>query len=332
MRQTALAAAIAFVAGLASSSTGWAQANELRIAKQFGLGYLQLIVAQDRELMEKHAKAAGLGDVKVTWATFRSSDVMNDALISGNVDYVCLGIPGLATIWARTRGSIDVRGVAGLNALPLTLTSRNPAIKSIRDFTDKDRIALPAVKVSMQAIMLQMAAAKEWGDSAFAKLDHLTVQMSHPDGTAQMLSPGGEITSHFTSLPFSNRQLATPGIHKVLTSTDIVGGKLSFNIIAATSKFRNANPKLHAVFLAGMADATAQINADRRSAAETYARVTGDKTPVAELEAMIADPDNEYTIRPFNVLPMIEFMHKTGAIKVKPANMGELMFPDAPAS
>ena len=65
-----------------------AEANELRVAKQFGLGYLQFVMMDDMKLVEKHAKAAGLGDVKVSWNTFRSSDVMNDALISGTVDTI----------------------------------------------------------------------------------------------------------------------------------------------------------------------------------------------------------------------------------------------------
>src|SRR5690348_12639605 len=81
-----------------------AEVKEVRAAKQYGLGYLQLVIMEDQKLIEKQAKAAGLGDVTATWSTFRSSDVMNDALLSGSVDFVSLGVPGLATIWAKTRG------------------------------------------------------------------------------------------------------------------------------------------------------------------------------------------------------------------------------------
>src|SRR5919197_1026278 len=140
-----LIAAIVLAACLASSGAAHAEASVVRVAKQFGIGYMQYMVMQEQKLIEKHAKAAGL-DVTTEWATFRSSDVMNDALISGSVDFVCLGLPGIATIWARTRGNIDVRACAGLNALPLYLLTRNPAVQSLRDFTDRDRIALPAVR------------------------------------------------------------------------------------------------------------------------------------------------------------------------------------------
>jgi NitT/TauT family transport system substrate-binding protein len=51
-----------------------AEQGELRVAKQYGLGYLQMMVLEDLKIVEKNAAAAGLGDIKVTWATFRSSD------------------------------------------------------------------------------------------------------------------------------------------------------------------------------------------------------------------------------------------------------------------
>src|SRR5205085_11052770 len=142
---------------------------------------------------------------------------------------------------------------------PNFLNTRNPAIKAITDFTDKDRIALPAVKVAFQALALQMAAAKQWGPANFTKLDHLTVSMAHPDGMAALLSGGGEITSHYTSAPFQYRELAQPGIHKVLDSYQALGGAYTFNVVSTTAKFRAANPKLYAAFLAALGDATEGI-------------------------------------------------------------------------
>ena len=91
-------AALAGLGLLAVAGSGSAEVKEVHAAKQYGLGYMQLVLMEDGKLVEKHAKAMGLGDVPVTWATFRSSDVMNDALISGQVDFVSLGVPGLATI------------------------------------------------------------------------------------------------------------------------------------------------------------------------------------------------------------------------------------------
>jgi NitT/TauT family transport system substrate-binding protein len=322
-----LAAMVAALCALLFSALpAHAEQSELRVAKQYGLGYLQMMVLEDQKIVEKNAVAAGLGEVKVTWATFRSSDVMNDALLSGSVDFVCLGIPGLATIWGKTKGGLEVKAASGFNFLPLQLNTRNAGIKSLRDLTDKDKIALPAVKVSMQAIILQMAAAQTFGDADYAKLDALTVSMAHPDAMATFLSGGGEINNHFTSPPFIQKELEKAGITKVLNSVDVLGGPISFNVVATTSKFYNENPRLYAVFMKSLAEATEFINRDKRSAAEIYIKMTKDKSPVDDILKIINDPQIEYSLTPSNTMKMIDFMHKTGAIKVKPASWKELFF------
>ena len=156
------------------------------------MGYLQFNLMENHQLLEKHAKAAGIPEIKVVWATFNSPAAMNDALLSGSVDIVSGGVPGLLTIWARTRGTPNaVKGVTTFSSQPILLNTRNPNVKSIADFTDQDKIAVPAVKISLQAMMLQMAAAKQWGQVNFAKLDPLTVGMSPPDSTIALLSEFG---------------------------------------------------------------------------------------------------------------------------------------------
>jgi NitT/TauT family transport system substrate-binding protein len=305
-----------------------AEQSELRVAKQYGLGYLQMMVMEDQKIIEKNAKAAGIADLKITWATFRSSDVMNDALISGSVDFVCLGIPGIATIWAKTRGGQEVKGVSGLNYVPLVLNTRSPNIKSLRDFTEKDKIALPAVKVSNQAVVLEMAAAQMFGEANYAKLDGLTVSMSHPDALAAFLSGAGEINNHFTSPPYAQKELDRPGITKVLNSVDVLGGPISFNVVGATTKFYTENPKLYAVFAKSLEEATEFINRDKRGAAEIYLRVSHDKSSVEDILKVINDPQMEYSLLPKNVLKIVDFMYRTGAIKVKPASWKDLFFPN----
>jgi NitT/TauT family transport system substrate-binding protein len=325
-----------FVAALAgaavlclSTADALADAKELRVAKQFGLGYLQFYVLEDQKLIEKHARSAGLGEIAVSWSQFRSSDVMNDALISGSVDFVSLGVPGIVTIWAKTRGNIDVRGVSGLNQLPLFLLTRNPNVKSLKDFTDKDRIALPAVKVSMQAMLLQMAAAKEFGDANVTRYDALTISMAHPDATAAMLGGAGEITANFSSAPFQFRQLKDPRIRKLSSSTEILGGDSSFNVLATTAKFRTENSRLYAAFLSALEEATQRINADKKWAAELYLRAANDKTPLEEMLAMMNDPSIAFTLKVQGIQPFVDFMHRTGAIRVKAERWQDLFFPDA---
>src|SRR5499433_3028735 len=322
-------AAVAALAAALCPQNANAEASTLRVAKQFGVAYMQFMVMEDQKMIEKHAKAAGLGDITVEFNQFRSSDVMNDALISGSVDFVSLGIPGLITIWSKTKGTIDVKAVSGLNVSPLMLLVRDPAIKSLRDFKDNHKIAMPAVKVSMQAIMLQMAAAKEFGDAKFNALDHLTVSMAHPDATAAMLGGPSEVVANFSSSPFQYRQLKNPNVRRLLTSTDYFNSGLSFNVIATTGKFRSQNPKLYGVFLAALKEATEFINADKKRAAEIYLKASGDKMPVDELAGILDDPAIRYTMRLEGIGPFVDFMAKTGTLKSPPASWRDMFFPEA---
>src|SRR5512146_3103753 len=173
----------ALLAGMlaASSAAARAEMSEINVAQQYGISYLPLMIMEDQKLIEKHAKAAGL-DVKVGWAKFAGGNVMNDAILSGSLQFASGGVAPLVTLWSRTRGNpLDVRAVAAIDSMPLYLNTRNPNVKTLKDFTDKDKIALPAVKVSIQAITLQMAAEKAFGPGQQGKLDPLTVTLSHPD-------------------------------------------------------------------------------------------------------------------------------------------------------
>jgi NitT/TauT family transport system substrate-binding protein len=212
--------------------------------------------------------------------------------------------------------------------MPLYLNTRNPSVKTIKDFTEKDRIALPAVKVSIQAVTLQMAAEKAFGEGQQGKLDALTVSLSHPDAQVALLSGASEITAHFGSPPFQYQQLEKPGIHTVLNSYDVLGGPATFNVVWTTSKFRSENPKLYDAFVKALDEATAIINKDKKAAAEAYLRISKDKDTVTDILAMLNDPAIVYTTTPQNVMKYVDFMNKIGSIKVKPDSWKDLFFPN----
>src|ERR1700712_3800043 len=167
--------------------------GQIRIAEQFGVVYLLLNVAQDQKLIEKHAKAAGV-DAKVEWIKLSGGSAVNDALLSGNIEIAGAGGGPRLTLWDRTKGKQNVKGVASLGNFPYYLVSNNPNVKSIADFTDKDRIALPAVGVSVQSRFLQLASAKLWGDADYARLDKYTVNLPHPDASTAIKTGGTELT------------------------------------------------------------------------------------------------------------------------------------------
>src|SRR5450432_2776956 len=90
-------AAMALAAGPARAET-----SEVRAAQQFGLSYLALMIMEDSKLIEKQAQAAGLGEIKVTWAKLGGPGAMNDALLSGSLDFGTGGVPSLITLRSKT--------------------------------------------------------------------------------------------------------------------------------------------------------------------------------------------------------------------------------------
>jgi NitT/TauT family transport system substrate-binding protein len=316
---------------LSAAAASHAEVSELKIAGQYGISYLPLMVMEEQKLVEKYAKEAGVPNLKVTWAKFAGGNVMNDALLSESLHFAAGGVAPMVTLWAKTRGSYDIKAVAALNSMPLYLNTRNPKVKSIKDFTEKDKIALPAAKVSIQAVTLQMAAEQAYGAGQQGKLDALTVSMSHPDAQAAILSNSSEITGHFSSPPFQYQQLEKPEIHTVLNSYDVLGGPATFNLVWTTSKFRNENPKVYAAFVKALDESMAMINRDKRWAAQTYLRLSRDKDSVDDILKMLNDPNVKYTTTPQNVGKYVDFMQKIGSIKAKPESWKDLFFPNAHA-
>ena len=204
--------------------------------------------------------------------------------------------------------------------------TRNPAIKSIKDFGEKDRIVVSGVKVSTQAVVLQMAAAKEWGLKEHDKLDKLTVAMPLSDSMALMLSGKGEVTGDFTVPPFSYRELKA-GMKPVIDTFSVLGGPSSTNVIYVTKKFADGNPKLVQAFNAALVEAQASIAQDKKAAAATYLKLSGDKESVENVVEMLNDPKVEFSTTPKGIMAFADFMHSTGAIKVKPASWKDAFVP-----
>jgi NitT/TauT family transport system substrate-binding protein len=319
-----LIAASAFLAGQAA-----AQTPEIRLARQFSMGYLQFNVMEHQKLIEKHAQALGLNDVKITWATFNGPNAMNDALISGSVDIVAGGMPGLLTLWNRTKGTAqEVRGISALTSQPILLNTRNPDVKTIADFTENDKIAMPAVKVSIQAVVLQIAAAKLFGQASFAKLDPLTVSMSPPDSTIALLSGAAGITSVFGVPPFQQQQLEKAGIHTVLNSFDVMDGSHIFTCTWTTSKFRDANPVLYKALVAALKEATEIVNKDRRAAGALWIQDSNSKLPLDMVDKIVSGPQVRWTMTPEHAMKFANFMHSVGTLKQAPASWRDLFFPE----
>ena len=300
--------------------------GRLRIAQQFGLTYLLLNVAQDQKLIEKHGRQLGV-PVDVEWLQLSGGNAVNDALLSGSIDVAGAGVGPLLTIWDRTAGRQNVKGVASLGNFPYYLVSTNPNVKTIADFTDKDRIGLPAAGVSVQARILQMAAAKRWGTAEYTRLDRLTQTMPHPDASAAVIAGRTEINGHFATPPYQEQELAgNPKAHIVLNSYDVQGGPSSSTVLYATEKYVKNNPKTYRAFVEALDEAAQLIAKNPELAADAYLRVTKGKIDRAFLLKVIKNPQIQFKVAPQNTQGMATFLHGAGAIKNKPASWRDYFF------
>jgi NitT/TauT family transport system substrate-binding protein len=322
-----------FVGGLvalpALLRTASAEVSTLNLGKQYGLPFLPQMVMEDHKLIEGQAAKLGINGLTVGWLTMGGPGALNDGLLAGQIQFINVASPSLATLWDKTFGTPqEVRAVCAVQSMPYVLTTRNPTVKTIADFTSADRIAVPTVKISGQAMALQMAAAKLWGFEKYDKLDEFTVTMGHPDAMQSVLS-GQTVNSHFAVAPFNYYELRVPGIHKVLNSYE-TDGKHTNGIQVTTKTFHDANPKLCAAVRAAHEGANAFIKKEPKAAAEVYLKLTGDKKNSADdLMKMITDPDIDYKTAPDNLMKHVEFMHKVGRLKHMPASWKDMFFAEA---
>jgi NitT/TauT family transport system substrate-binding protein len=316
--------------GIATAMAAPAHAEEgrIRIAQQFGIVYLALNVVEDQKLIEKHGNAAGQ-DIDVEFVRLSGGAAVNDALLSGSVDIGGAGVGPLFTLWDRTNGGRNVKGVASLGNFPYYHVSNNPNVKTIADFTEQDRIAVPAVGVSVQSRILQWASARLWGDEEFDRLDAISVAVPHPEAAAAIISGGTEITGHFGNPPFQEQELAgNPDAHIVLKSYDVQGGPASSTVLYATEAFHQESPKTYKAFIDALEEAARFITENPEEAADTYLRVAGGNVDRALLIEIIKNPEVTFKIQPENTLGLGQFLHRVGAIRNEPAALADYFFDD----
>ena len=328
LRLTCFAAAVTLGATMLSGTAAFAQAKtEISLSRQPGIFYMPTHIIEKQKLIEKHTAALGLPGITTKWVTFSGGGAQTDALLAGGVDILNTGTGNLLLLWDRTKGG--VKGIVATSAQPMTLISRDPHIKSIKDFGPNDKIAVPTVKISTQAIVLQIAASEAFGADQWSKLDANTVQLGHPDAYAAMSNSQHEVRNHFAIPPFTFLELKNvAGAHIVLKSPDVMGGPLSQAQFFTTTKFADANPKVIAAVRLASKEAQDLIRNDTKAAVEIYKEVTGDKTSVDDLLAWLKEPGMmEYNLAPQGTMKFAAHLHKTGTLKTLPKDWKEYYLP-----
>jgi NitT/TauT family transport system substrate-binding protein len=322
-------------AGMLAASTlltprgALAEASEVRIIRQFGLDQLPLMVVERQKLIEKAASVMGLGEIKVDWVSPGKTEAA-DSLMAGQADLAPLEIGQFIAARDRALGTPhEIEALAALAQFPYVLVARNPAIKTIRDFSEHDRIAVPALQVSGPALMLEMAAAEEWGSEHYTRLDGLARAVTDADAAAQLRDGKTELDAHFSRTPYVYEELGVGPIHRVMDSFDIAGPHTT-NVLAAPAGFYRANPKLCAAIFAAVQEADALIKKSPGEAAEIYGSMSGGKDiSVEDLSDMIGDPDVSYTPAPAGIQRLARFMAGIRRVAHPPDSWKDMFFLDA---
>jgi NitT/TauT family transport system substrate-binding protein len=315
--------ALLLLLGMILAPSAKAESNQVRIVMPYGLGYLPTYVAVDRGLIEKHAKAAGLGDIKVSIRHMASSDL----LLAGDADLAMGGFGPAFVLWDKTRGPGKVRIVTPLSGSPIWVLSNDPRIQSIRDFGPNDRIAVSAIKVTAQALALEMAAAKEWGWDERFRLDPNMVSMSNPDGMAMLLSGAGEIRTQAAIIPFMVEEMESGKVHMVMNSEDYLEPGSSISVLYANATFHDGSPKLYAATAAAFEEAFDFIHQHPHESAQIFVANEPQKRELSWIEAMIIDPKvMRYSSTPRGLKKHADFMQSAGILKTKPESWKDLVW------
>jgi len=327
--------AIATVAGgmglLAAPSIVGAQAPLMvKFVQQRGLLYLPIDEMVTGGILQQEATKLGLGKVEATAQTLSGPAPVIDALLSGSADYGTAALPSLLTLWDKTHGTPnEVKAVGTVSNGAMVLYTINPNVKTIADFTEQDRIAVPSVRISFNAMMLEMAAEKIWNDPH--KLDHLTVGLGHPDAVAALSAGYGKaaITAHIAVQPFTDRGLKLPGAHVVADSRDVFGGPLTQITLLATKQTKEKNPILFKAVANALNESIKVANADKRAAAILWKNAQKASESVDDLVALLSDSGFEFTAQPHRIAYFAAFLNRIGSLKAKVGDWKELFWETA---
>src|SRR3982074_1949656 len=96
-RSSLIAAALATAIATLGAASAGAETRTIRIAKQFGISYLPLTIMEEKKFLEERGKSLGI-DIKTEWVQFVSGAPMNEAIISGNLDFASGAVAPATTL------------------------------------------------------------------------------------------------------------------------------------------------------------------------------------------------------------------------------------------
>ena len=293
----------------------------LHVATQIGLAYLPLHVMLHDRLWESHAASRGVA-ASFTYSRLGGGSALNDALISDAAQVVAAGVAPLLVMWDRTKTNYRVTGLSALNASPMDLLGNRPGLHTIHDLTPKDRVAVPSLRVSIQAVIFEMGIVKAFGADQLDRYVPTEVVMDHPDALAALISGGTPVTAYMSSSPFQEIGLQHKNIVKLTNSFAIQGGPATFSVAYVKQRFFESNPKLAEAYYPALDEAIDRIHRDPSGALDTYVAMTGDRTSRTLLEGILRGKHGQFSFSPVpsRTKPVADFMARTGTLHSAPAS------------
>jgi len=300
--------------------------GEVVISRLPGIMYLPSYVMEKDRLIEKHAARLGFPGLSVRWVNVNTGTSQREALLFGNADIIMSGLVPLLRLWDLTDGA--VKGIVAGGGLPLSLVSVDPRIGSLRDINRDDRIAVPVLQYSTQAVLLQMASSQLHGVGAWSAFDRNCVAMPHSAAFALLRNRSSAIRLHFSVPPYcfyERRRLRDARV--VATSTEITGGVHSNTHFYTTSRFAEANPLVLDALRAAAVDAGGLIAKNTQEAVASYRAFSGDKTEAADILEALAEPGMmDWHIEPTGTLAFAQHLHRIGGIKRRATSWRDYYF------
>ncbi|ANC03308.1 hypothetical protein AB688_14640 [Pseudomonas putida] len=311
--------------GLAAvCATAQAEQDRVTLAIQYGYAYLPVTVADKLGMFRQQAKAHGHPDADFEIKRISGAPAINDALISGNVDIGAYGLSGTLIAWEKTRRSLDVRALCALVAGDNGLFVNDPAIKSLADFKADDKIAVSSPS-GQQALLLQMAAERQFGPEQIHKLDRLMVSLPHPDATSSLVNKAG-IKGYIGPNPYSYQLAQDPRVSKLFDFSSALDMRMTSGVLTSTGRFVENNPQLSAAVVAAIDEANAYIRREPRKAAELFLASEPSSLSLDQVEAMLRQVSGEWSVQPTGVMALADFMVRSGALKKAPDDWRAVFF------
>jgi len=288
--------------------------NNIIIAEQYGLAYAPLQIMKENKILQKNYPGAN-----IDWKQLGNTAAIREAMLSNQLEVGFMAIPPF--LIGLDKG-MEWKIASGLSESPVALVTNSENIKSISDFTQKDRIALPQPG-SIQHILLAMECEKKFGDAK--KLDNLLVTLAHPDGMNALLS-AKDITAHFTTPPYLFKELEQKNIHQILDGKEALGADFTFVVGVTTNKFHNTKPELYSAFIKSLKESIQFIQKNPDKAAEILAPIY--KLSKVEVFKYITLSDMAYTDEVKGVNEFAKFMKRNNYISKEYTDKKSTMWDD----